>query len=159
MAYAAVVTWAVSLLSDGMKRWNIIVIETEAAAASAWTTLDDGATNVNQVNQVTVAGETVAASLELGAGVVIRTWKVTRESGTAANTAPMLGRPATPGTFATATKDLLAQMPSAAFQYESPNQLVAFPPTHGRRILSGRSVVDAGADNTIHTHIVLDQVA
>jgi hypothetical protein len=158
MAYAAVVTWKRSLIGE-RAIYNIHVVETEAAAASVWTTLDDGSTNVNQVNEVKSTGETVPQSLVLPEICESQSWKVTREAGTAATTAPMLGSTPGGGTFSSTSKDLLGLLSAAAYQYSHDVFPLAFRPNHsGPRYLSGRSVVDAGADNTIHTHIVLEQV-
>jgi hypothetical protein len=159
MAYGAVVTWKQSLIPGGAgRRVNIHVVETDAAAGTAWSTLDNGTTN--QVNELASDGSTAARSLPLPPLSVLRQLKVSRESGTAATVTPRLGKPATPGTFTAATKDVVAQVAAAAaFVFEAPDTPIAFAPNHvGARYLSGMSIVDAGADNVLHTHIVLDEV-
>lgn len=156
MAYSATVTWRKSALANGMWRYNIRVDELEGAAASAWSTKHTATTN--PVSELAQDGQTVLGnSLVLPELSFLRLWHVSKIGGTGATYAGRLGTPETPGTFTSAGKDAMIESSAVAAILQAVNAPIAFRPDHaGGRYLSGLSVPNAGSDNSILTHIILD---
>lgn len=157
MAYAAEITWNAEQPAPGRIRISLYVVETDCAAGDAWT-LDPEDPNVTITKAINVENDARAgAKVPIPPTFTVRNWKQHVVDGTAATVRGMIGCPEAPGAFAADTMDLLYQTDApAAFIHEAGISTVGFPPDRTRRILSGMSVPNAGADNEIHTHIILE---
>lgn len=157
MAYQAIITWRQEVKGPGVRRLTLRIVETDAAAGSAWTTLHAAGTNIVQpgINpELDTRGGTV---IPMPPSFTIRNWKQRLISGAGTTIRGMIGCPLTPGAFTDDTMDLLYHTDAAAvFIHEAGISTVAFPPDRATRHLSGMSRVSAGTDNVIHTIIVLD---
>ena len=157
MAYAAEITWHIEEPAPGRKRLSIYVVETDCAAGSAWST-DPDTTGVTIVKAANVENDIRGGQvIPLPPTFTIRNYKQYKVSGAAATVNGMLGCPETPGSFTDNTMDLLYHVDSAAaFIHEAGISTVGFPPDRRRRVLSGMSRPNAGTNNVIHTHIVIE---
>lgn len=132
MAYTATITSEVTW-HGGRRRLHLRVVETECAAASAW-----------------------SFSMPFVSGM-LRSLKAQRVSGTSTTIQPRLGRAAG---WTDSTMDELVRTSSAAgFHHETSSEMLAFGAPGATPELHGNSQVNAGADNTVHTEIIIDEVA
>lgn len=157
MAYAAEITWIVEEPAPGRKRLSIYVVETDCATGSAWSTDPDDA-NVTIIRATNSENDPKNGQMiPLPPTFTIRNFKQEIVSGTGTTINGMIGCPETPGSFSDNTMDLLYHVDAAAaFIHEAGISTVAFPPDRRRRFLSGMSRPDAGTDNVVHTHIVIE---
>ena len=157
MAYAATVTWMVEQPAPGRRRISIYVVETDCAAGSAWSTDPDttGVTVVcaNNSHLDVMDGQ----KIPIPPTFTVRNFKQELVSGTGTTVHGMIGCPSTPGSFTDDTMDLLYHTDAAAaFIHEAGISTVAFPPDRKSRHISGMSRPDAGSDNVVHTHLILE---
>ena len=155
MAYAAAVTWRIEgSPKSGARTLHIRVVETDAAAASAWSTS----------NAVPVAGVTVTNIADVledvpmfRRGEIISTL-VDLVSGTGTTVAPRAGRVAA---WADSTQNQVYVISTAAdfHHYSTPVPFALTTPTStAAPVLPGASVVDAGTDNVVHTELLIREI-
>jgi hypothetical protein len=166
MAHAAYVVWETGFRPDGTQWWVIQVGETDAGAASAWTTKNGtGNTVLQQTGNSTSVGNPgpqVAKDLILPRVSYVKWIQVVPESGTATTVAPMLGC-AEIGTFSSGDVSSRMEIAAEAAPQELPLPAVpiVFPVSWeeagvGERFLTGMPVPDAGSDNNINWLILLE---
>lgn len=139
MAYAAAVTVNELSPQAGRRTFEIVVLETEAAAASEWNTAGTGSS--------TLTGSITAGNLPRVITIVSR--KVSITSGTAATVAPIWARAT--GAVAAGAADYLDGFSAAA--YIDDIERVPRRLTTGN--IYGRSTVNAGSDNAIRTELIV----
>jgi hypothetical protein len=153
LAYAAVVTWDVERYplsggKEGFAVYTIKVVETDAAAGSEWNTVHTAGTNT-----VTNGTSGITGSLNIPKRGTVLCVQATLISGSGATIDPVAGKAAG---FTTSGQNLIfANGTAAANVYEISPARYTYDPGVTSSRLYGRSTVSAGADNVIHTLIVI----
>lgn len=132
MAYAFTPTVTVSTkAADGRKRWRIVITETECANTSEWS-----------VAPADCAGHPLPSS-----GTITH-YAAVKSAGTAATLRPILSRTTNPAS--TQVGYIAQQSAAAASVHDGSSTRFS-----GLSTLFGRTVPDAGADNSITTEITI----
>jgi hypothetical protein len=154
MAYAATITWHEEQQGKA-RRLNLWIVETGAGASDFWTTLHSATNSVDKA--LNPENCPTRHTVPVPHTFVVRHFKQDIISGTGTTVRGMIGGPSTPGTFTADTMDMFYRTSAAAgFINEASLSTLGFKPDRVTRILSGTSAVNAGSDNVIHTHLIID---